>query len=52
MTYRELIAVNEKKALLLQKEKSAVLMLIRELANFSISDLYLNYDFEVSNSQL
>lgn len=51
MTYRELIAVNEKKALLLQKEKSAVLMLIRELANFSISDLYLNYDFEVSNSQ-
>ncbi|MBP6904217.1 MAG: peptide chain release factor N(5)-glutamine methyltransferase [Bacilli bacterium] len=47
MTYRELIQINSKKAEELNKEKSAIVMMVRELAGFSPSELYINYDSEV-----
>ena len=49
MTYRKLIEINVKKAFKRNKEKSAIMMMVRELAGFSTSLLYINYDVEVSN---
>lgn len=49
MTYRELIQTNSKKAQELNKEKSAIIVMVRELAGFSPSELYINYDSMVLN---
>ena len=49
MTYHELISINSKKAEKLNKEKNAVMMIVRELAGFSPSQLYIHYDDQVSN---
>lgn len=47
MTYKELYTKYKTKALEINKEDTAVKLLIQELSNFSSSELYLNFEREI-----